>query len=205
MSLAAVIRALHSAGIEPTGRELAEALWLAQHLATQPVPTAASPVQQQEEAHNDEQNDEQADASMPASASASTAPISLGTTDSTAPDSRIRGHPVRIPDIPGLRQRRDIQRALRPLRRYGPSPHRQVIHEDSTATFIANTGIWAPVMRPAPERWFDVVLAVDSSSSMDLWRPLISDLHTVLAGTGAFRDVRDWQLTPHEQAAVVRP
>ena len=95
----------------------------------------------------------------------------LRTTNFTVPGSRIRGHPVGVPDIPGLHRRREIQRALRPLRRYGPSLRRHVIDEDSTATFIANTGIWIPVMRPAPERWFDVVLAVDSSSSMDLWRP----------------------------------
>ena len=33
MSVAAVIKALHGASIQPTGREIAEALWLAQYLA----------------------------------------------------------------------------------------------------------------------------------------------------------------------------
>jgi SpoVK/Ycf46/Vps4 family AAA+-type ATPase len=60
-------------------------------------------------------------------------------------------------------------------------------------------------MRPAPERWFDVILAVDSSPSMDLWRPLVSDLHAVLTGTGAFRDIRTWRLTPQQQTTIVQP
>jgi len=37
MSLAAFIRALHMAGMQPTGLEIAEALWLAQHLAAPPA------------------------------------------------------------------------------------------------------------------------------------------------------------------------
>lgn len=37
MSLAAFIRALHVVGIQPTGLEIAEALWLAQQLAAPPA------------------------------------------------------------------------------------------------------------------------------------------------------------------------
>ncbi len=201
MSLAAVIRALHGAGIQPTGREIAEALWLAQHMAGPSASAAKAQPQQPAPDENDDQTGEPAPASPPSFPE----PVPLSTANFSVEGSRVRGHPVGIPDLPGLQRREDIQRALRPLRRYGPSPRRRVIDEDATATFVANTGVWTPVMRPAPERWFDVVLAIDSSPSMDLWRPLISDLRAVLVATGAFRDVRTWRLRPQQQAMILPP
>ena len=198
MSLAAFIRALHVAGMQPTGLEIAEALWLAQHLA-------APPAESRQQQPVTELDDGGTDNPVPSLAPSSTKHVLLSTTKAAIAGSRIRGHPVGIPAIPGLHRKEDIQRALRPLRRYGPSLHRRVIDEDATATFIADTGLWIPVMRPAPERWFDVALAVDSSTSMNLWRPLIADLRTMLSGTGAFRDIRTWELTLRQQAIVLRP
>jgi CRP-like cAMP-binding protein len=200
MSLAAVIRALHGAGIHPTGREIAEALWLAQHLAP-PTASQESRLHQPLADENAGGDLEQTPTTTPYSAE----PIRLSTTTSAAVNFPVRGHPVRIPDVPGLNRRQDVQRALRPLRRYGPSPRHRVIDEDATATFIANTGVWTPVTHPAPERWFDIVLAVDSSPSMDLWRPLISDLRAALIATGAFRDVRTWRLRPQREATILPP
>ena len=199
MSLAAVIQALHSADIQPTGREIAEALWLAQHMAAPSLPTATAPLK---ESASDEHNS-QAVELIPTPPTSSAKPVPLSTTNSPGGGPWVRGHPVGVPDLPGLYRREDILRALRQLRRYGPSSRHQVIDEDATATFIANTGLWTPIMRPAPERWFDVVLAVDSSPSMDLWRPLIDDLRVVLAGTGAFRDVRTWRLRPQQRAVIL--
>ena len=40
---------------------------------------------------------------------------------------------------------------------------------------------------------------------MSLWQPLIADLRTMLSGTGAFRDIRTWELTLRRQAVVLRP
>ncbi|MGD0703755.1 MAG: toll/interleukin-1 receptor domain-containing protein [Trebonia sp.] len=196
MSLAAVIGALHAASIQPTAREIAEAIWLAQYVA--PPSVAATELGQRLADENDGRDGKPA----PGSASSSDDQVPLGASTSRAAGSTVRGHPVGVPAIPGLHHRQDIQRALRPLRRYGPSRRRRVIDEDATVAFIANTGIWTPVTRPEPERWFDAVLVVDSSSSMDLWRPLIADLRSVLAGTGAFRDVRPWRLRPQGQPMI---
>lgn len=195
MSLAAFINALHAVGMKPTGLEIAEALWLAQHLASSSEPSAESRQQQS----MTELGDGRADNQVPSFARSSAKHVPLSTTKAAIAGSRIRGHPAVIPGIPGLHRREDIQRALRPLRRLSPSLHRRVIDEDATATFIADTGLWTPVMRPAPDRWFDVVLAVDSSPSMNLWQPLIADLRTMLSGTGAFRDIRTWELTLRQQ------
>jgi FxsC-like protein len=45
-------------------------------------------------------------------------------------------------------------------------------------------------MTPGPERWLSLVLVVDASPSMQMWHPLARELHNVLRGLGAFRDVR---------------
>ena len=200
MSVAAVIKVLHDAGIQPTGREIAEALWLAQYLA--------APVRADDglsTAGTADVGDARAGGLAGESAPSLANRVSLSARSSTTGDSPIRGHPIGIPAIPGLHQRQDIQRAFRPIRRYGPSRRHRVIDEDATAAFIANTGIWTPVTRPARERWFDAVLVIDTSSSMDLWLPLIADLRAVLVGTGAFRDVRTWRLKPQQQGVVFPP
>jgi hypothetical protein len=200
MSVAAVIKALHGASIQPTGREIAEALWLAQYLA--------APVRADDglsTAGTADAGDAQAGGLAAESPPSPAGRVSLSARTSTAEDSPIRGHPIGIPAIPGLHQRQDIQRAFRPLRRYGPSRRHRVIDEDTTAAFIANTGIWTPVTRPARERWFDAVLVIDTSPSMDLWLPLIADLRAVLVSTGAFRDVRTWRLKPQQRGVVFPP
>jgi CheY-like chemotaxis protein len=201
MSLSAVIKAFHIAGIQPTGLEIAEMLWLAQHLVPSPEPSEVAQTHSALTAEGADDTDEQ----TPWPISPQPAPVPLSTPSSAFTGSPVRGHPVAVPGIPGLERRQDLQRALRPLRRYGPSRRHRVIDEDATASFIANTGVWTPITRPAPERWFDVVLAVDSSSSMDLWGPLISDLRAVLVGTGAFRDVRTWRLRPQHHVMVLPP
>jgi DNA-binding transcriptional MerR regulator len=167
-------------------------------MAAPPVPVEAQ--QQPPPPEPDEPDEPAGMAAEPPASFAEQVP--LGTTASPAGGARVRGHPVAVPDLPGLARREDILRALRPLRKHGPSPRRQVVDEDATATFIANTGLWTPVTRPAPERWFDLVLAIDSSPSMELWRPLIRDLHILLAGTGAFRDIRTWQLRPERHTTI---
>jgi adenylate kinase len=188
--------------MQPTGREIAEALWLGQHLAASSAAATESAQRRSAVQLDDDDTDDDPESS---SAASSAKYVRLSTTNAAIAGSRIRGHPVGIPAIPGLHRREDIQRALRPLRRYGPSLHRRVIDEDATATFIADTGLWLPVMRPAPERWFDVVLAIDSSPSMSLWQPLIADLRAALSRTGAFRDIRTWELTLQGQAIALRP
>jgi adenylate kinase len=201
VSLSALIKALHEAGLRPTGLEIAEALWLAQHLAP-PAATRTGPARPQLATSPAEGEDEDEPVTPARSAGKN---VPLGTTQAGLTGVLIRGHPVGIPGVPGLQRRNDVQRALRPLRRYRPSPHRWVIDEDATVTFIADTGLWAPVMRPERERWFDAVLVVDSSPSMSLWQPLAADLRAMLSGTGAFRDVRTWELTLRQQAIVLRP
>ena len=70
-----------------------------------------------------------------------------------------------------------------------PSRSHLVLDEAATAHHIADTGDWTPVFNPAPERWFDVLLAVDESSSMVIWQRTIAELENLLERMGAFRNV----------------
>jgi len=103
---------------------------------------------------------------------------------------RLRGRPA----LPGALA---VERALRPLarRRAGDSVE---LDESATAAFIAETGGRLPVWRPAFERWFDVVLAIDEVPSMVAWRPLVVEFERVLRRQGGFRDVRVLRLESRE-------
>ncbi|WBB93442.1 TIR-like protein FxsC [Verrucosispora sp. WMMC514] len=200
MSIHRLSQLLHRADIQPTARELAEAIWLAEHLTAPPLTTDARLVRQPPPVSPDSTV---ADAA-PADTAAQQPPVPLATAATTS-GTPLRGHPVRIPALPGILRRPEVLRALRPLRRYRPSRHRRILDEDATATFIARTGVRAPVLRPEPERWFDVVLAVDAAPAMRLWRPMINDLRAVLTRTGAFRDIQTWWLTTTTDRVALQP
>jgi hypothetical protein len=193
MSLATVLRALHRAGITASPLEIAEALWLAQHL---PPATSSQPNVIEEPGILAQQTHPETpvEAAVAPTAPADSVPITTPSPSSEA--APIKSTPVRVPGPPGLTNQRDIQRALRPLRRRVPSRRTQVLDDQATVAYIASTGLWLPVLRSSHERWFDVVLAVDTSASMELWHHLGPALRQVLTQTGAFRDVRIYRLTP---------
>ncbi|MEV7814620.1 SAV_2336 N-terminal domain-related protein [Streptomyces flaveolus] len=105
-----------------------------------------------------------------------------------------RSHtPLLAPAPPMLRHPLALQRALRPLGRRIDAPVGLELDEPATADRIARLGAdpawWLPVLRPARERWLRLNLVYDAGPTMPVWRPLIRELHTVLAQSGAFRTV----------------
>ncbi|MFJ6831631.1 SAV_2336 N-terminal domain-related protein [Streptomyces sp. NPDC091209] len=92
-----------------------------------------------------------------------------------------------------------LQRTLRPLKRRVPAPAGHTLDEEATAHRIARLGAapqwWLPVLRPATERWLTLHLVHDTGPTMPVWRPLVRELHTVLAQSGVFRTVELHQLT----------
>ncbi|GIH25085.1 hypothetical protein Aph01nite_33950 [Acrocarpospora phusangensis] len=201
MSLISVISALHRANLTPTARELAEAIWLARYAPASVLGAeAAAPV-----GGPDQDSDGGADTETDDLSAAHAAGAPLGVPGSSPAGSRMTGRPVRLPEAPGLTGGRDLQHAVRPLRRRVPSHRRLTFDENATVAFIASTGLWLPVQRPAPERWFEVALVVDTSPSMALWRVAAAELHTLLSGTGAFRDVRTWYLDPAKGGVAATP
>ncbi|PZT71006.1 hypothetical protein DN402_00795 [Streptomyces sp. SW4] len=91
---------------------------------------------------------------------------------------------------PSLERSREIEKALRPLRLRLPSRTVRLLDEEATAESRAEQGAWVPRHVPAEERWLTVTLVVDDGESMALWTRTATRLAAVLAGSGAFRDVR---------------
>ncbi|MFH8340689.1 SAV_2336 N-terminal domain-related protein [Streptomyces sp. AM6-12] len=113
---------------------------------------------------------------------------------SPAPSAKRAPHTALMaPAPPMLRHPLALQRAVRPLRRRVDAPTGRELDELATADRIARLGAdpdhWLPVLRPARERWLSLNLVYDAGPTMPLWRPLIQELHTALAQSGAFRTV----------------
>ncbi|MFI6359286.1 TIR-like protein FxsC [Streptomyces sp. NPDC050743] len=108
--------------------------------------------------------------------------------------ARISGAAVATPQGAGLPLAEEVTRALRPWKRPWPRGHRPALDIDATVDGYARSGELIPVFRPAPERWFGLVLVVDRSPAMRVWRETIADFTAVLDRLGAFRTLQTREL-----------
>ena len=193
-------------GSEPGARELAEALWLAGHVAAPrlaPDHTGDEDPATQPGAPPEPAPDHPDPGSRPA-------PDTEPREEPPADGDRTRLYPdraptpaaesgaadpaflrVRVPAATALAHPLHIQRALRPLQRYRP-PVRVPAHhidEQATAERAAETGLLLPVLRATTRREARLRLLMDASSSTALWDGLLEELRQIAAGLGAFREV----------------
>ena len=103
-----------------------------------------------------------------------------------------QGLPIQVQAAPALPDARQMGRALRPLMRKVPSPTRLELDEIATVNCIADYDIWSPVLRPAPERWFDLELVIEASKFSFIWQETLAEFQHLLETQGAFRYVRTW-------------
>ncbi|MFE7933137.1 SAV_2336 N-terminal domain-related protein, partial [Streptomyces sp. NPDC057456] len=221
-----------AAGSTPTPRELAELLWLAElssdpegpsEPAGSPLPDpAAAPEKRDTDGRPDEAAesapdsapDSAAGSASPKSApvaSADRVPLHLPTPAADFGGDRGGGgagsRPVLAPAPPMLPHPLALQRALRPLKRTMPSARARLLDERATADRIARLGahpdVWLPVLRPARDRWLRLNLVHDIGPTMPVWRPLVRELHTVLAQSGVFWTVTAHPATPDGEARHV--
>ncbi|MFC9929562.1 SAV_2336 N-terminal domain-related protein [Streptomyces sp. NPDC127190] len=196
------VLAAASRGVRPTPRELAELLWLARHMspdpaATPPTPPTAPERETPAPPHRPPPADAPAPpphpAADPAPARTPRVPLHLPTRGPAAAAEHRRHTTLLAPAPPMLRHPLALQRALRPLGRRVDAPVGRELDERATADRIARLGAapewWLPVLRPARERWLRLNLVYDAGPTMPVWRPLIRELHTALAQSGAFRTV----------------
>ncbi|MGW4897412.1 TIR-like protein FxsC [Kitasatospora sp. NPDC004240] len=110
------------------------------------------------------------------------------------------GDLVRVPRAAALADPLAVMRALRPLGRRTLADSRGTpeLDEEATVGAGADQRLLVPVLRPAPGRWLDLALVVDTHRSMTLWHDLVADLRRVIAQTGVFRDLRVWYLSGTE-------
>ncbi|WP_425245090.1 SAV_2336 N-terminal domain-related protein [Streptomyces sp. NEAU-NA10] len=196
----------------PTPLELAEVLWLAGRLeagredAEGTTPTASTsppdhastpaPTPPPHRPDGPDPGPPEAEPPSPQPPSTDRVPLHLPT---PAPAPRPPGPPsgggtpLLAPAPPMLPHPLALQRALRPLKRTVPAARARLLDERATADRIARLGahpdVWLPVLRPARDRWLRLNLVHDTGPTMPVWRPLVRELHTVLAQSGIFRTV----------------
>ena len=220
--LPTLIDLLRKLDLEVTAEEVAEILWLAVRLP----PNSALSVKRetpQARAETDKtpgtndtttdarpsvppQNQERFGASVTLledSIAASNAAANLYPTQAQTPAGGQRARSFRSPAAYALPGPLEIARHLRPLKRHFPSRTRTFFDEGSTAHRIADTGDWMPVLKAAAERWLDVTLLVDESSSMVIWQRMASELKDLLERQGAFRTVDLWGFRSRPDATAV--
>lgn len=112
----------------------------------------------------------------------------------TSQTPTMTGRPVSVPRASALPRALEVGRALRPLKRaWAPGPHR-ALDVEATAEDYARSGELLPALRARPERWLDLALVVDRSSSMAVWRDAAGEFAGILTRLGAFKRVQLWDL-----------
>ncbi|KOG52258.1 hypothetical protein ADK76_32770 [Streptomyces griseoflavus] len=115
-----------------------------------------------------------------------------------------RARPARAPGRRALARPQHLSRALRPLRRFQPHPHRRVTDVEATVRLAAETALFDVVSRPDLEHRWSAVLLVDDAPSMQVWSQLAGELRAVLDRSGIFRSVRVCALDPRKMAVLGR-
>ncbi len=212
-----LIDRLHGQNIHPTGKELADVLWLALRMgeleavrttqepadgkkapSTTPIdqPVGPTPSLQLETG-----------ITTGAPVEEQRVPIYVEPSPPATPATEERpgvgARPFRAPAVPALPDSLALSRALRPLMRKVPSRSRRILDETATAERYADWRLWLPVFKGQPERWLELALVIDASPSLSLWRPTLTELYRLLARHGAFRDVRRWSLGVDAQGKPV--
>ncbi|MDB9308340.1 SAV_2336 N-terminal domain-related protein [Aphanizomenon sp. CS-733/32] len=104
------------------------------------------------------------------------------------------GVPFKSPAVTALPNALEIGRSLRPLMRKVPSRIKFVLDEENTAQQIAENDVWIPVLKPARERWLDLVIVVEENRATVVWEETINEFRKLMERHGAFRNVYTWSL-----------
>ncbi|NEO01218.1 MAG: formylglycine-generating enzyme family protein, partial [Moorea sp. SIO3I7] len=227
------IAILQQAGFDLTAREIAEIFWLAVHLdqpidqseeAQQPLPQQRSqsstvsqdkspqPQQRSQSSTVSQDQSQQPPNQTPDIQESSLPEVTEPGADVYPPSSKPKNTkesgeaiPIKVPAAVALRNSLALGRALRPLMRKVPSATETILDEEATVYQIAESKIWLPVLKPASERWLELALVVEKTSSTAIWKQTITELQHLVKHHGAFRDVRTWALTITETEDINQP
>ena len=180
-------------GLELSDENIADSIWLALQMGTVETPQKSKPK------HKDKQEQlpiiiEKSAPQPVTEREPQVSVITQESIDQTPEKPPVKGVPFQTPAAPALQNVLELGRALRPLMRKVPSLSRKVLDEEETVNVIAERDIWLPVTKPEPERWLDLELVVEESSSAFIWRETVNEMQEVLETQGAFRNVRVWSL-----------
>jgi tetratricopeptide (TPR) repeat protein len=196
---------------ELTAREAADALWLAAHRAAAAERVQARTRVRSEADVFDDLPEQRSEPPPPPPAPefgyepgtqiGFSLPLEPGRIDLPWPGGL---EPVELARSP-LAGERAIGQALRPFNTRVPSLTELELDEESTAEQAAEEGLWLPVLRPSGSRWFTMVLVVDDSISMLVWRRTVAAFATLLERQGAFRNVLTYRInTDRAERLILR-
>ena len=180
-------------GLELSDENIADSIWLALQMGTVKTPQKPKPKRKDKP----EQLPiifEESDFEPVTEREPQVSVVTEESIDQTPEKPPVKGVPFQTPAAPALQNVLELGRALRPLMRKVPSLSRKVLDEEETVNVIAERDIWLPVTKPEPERWLDLELVVEESSSAFIWRETVNEMQEVLETQGAFRNVRVWSL-----------
>ncbi|UIX30831.1 SAV_2336 N-terminal domain-related protein [Streptomyces sp. GQFP] len=221
--LAERLRAL--GGVEPSARELAEALWLARFVGRATEPTGAGPEVPEPDGDSATSSGSapsvaRTPASRPGFRTRPTEPADpvAERTRLHADRPRAEGTPgdepadadsdfvrVRVPSATALPNPLALQRALRPLQHYRPPVRTPALDldEQATAEQAAETRLLLPVLRATTRREARLRLLMDVSTSTGVWDTALAELRQLCAGLGAFREVATHYVREGEDGRLV--
>ena len=216
-----LIKLLQHLELDMSAEEIADAIWLANQIklplaitsvdeVTQPnqiSQTEISKLPQRESYQNlDASDDSTVENTQETTAKAYTKngvdsiSQSNSTEKSTSEKSKpaTPGVPFKSPAVAALPNALEIGRSLRPLMRKVPSRIKFVLDEENTAQQIAENDVWIPVLKPARERWLDLVIVVEENRATVVWEETINEFRKLMERHGAFRNVYTWNLRTND-------
>ncbi|QFS50950.1 hypothetical protein [Nostoc sphaeroides] len=195
--------------LELTGKEIADALWLAVHIQpsqlvednnTNQSNSTLNALEKADEPLLNQTRDNIKSESSQKQSSKQEPQGDIYNPEKDTSGSNSGNLTFKVPDARSLREPLTLTRAMRPLMRRVPSSTNTVLDEAATVKRIADEKNWIPVLKPAMEPWLDIALVVDESASMLIWQHTITEFKRLLEHYGIFRDVRTWGLKIDEGA-----
>ncbi|NES88013.1 MULTISPECIES: formylglycine-generating enzyme family protein [Okeania] len=179
--------------LELSNEDIADSIWLALQMGTvetqqkqeqKPEPEQLLPIKFEEGEPQESVTDREPIVSV----------ITEESSFQTPEQPPVKGLSFQAPAAAALLNVLELGRALRPLMRKVPSITGKALDEEATVNLIAEQDVWLPVTKPEPERWLDLELVVEESSSAFIWRETVNELQQIFETQGAFRNVRVWSL-----------
>ncbi len=182
-----------------SAEDIADLFWLSSFITTltedQSIDQGAAPANEPTPNKIDETGEagESVDKSKGANATVGATPVYGESSQGNALTRRRT--PFRVPASTALPDRLEIGRALRPFMQRIDSRVEFTLDELRTAETSAEQRLLIPEFQPARERWFDLVLIIDTSPTMLMWYQTAVELKMLAEQTGAFRNVYVYRLT----------
>ncbi|MFI9754831.1 SAV_2336 N-terminal domain-related protein [Streptomyces collinus] len=198
-ALTDLVGRMNAAGLAPSAREIADALWLARWVGPgDDGPSAQSGDASAMRHQPSYGQDDTTRVAAPKRSDASRRRLTAETAQLLVPagdggTARVQdGHPVRVPTAPVLPDPLGLQRGLRPLQKYQAPvlPARGVLDEQATAERAADTGLLIPVLDARRRRRPRLLLLMDVSTSTVVWESTLQELREVCERAGVFCEVK---------------